>query len=109
MATKFNENLGDFFQNVHCLRPWASSMLADHVQYNSHDYSKCRARLAAASIWFEIWGVVDLAQQNFDFSRQISEKFRFFQAISPKISIFKQIWKNIDFSRQISRNVGFLR
>jgi len=54
-------------------------------------------------------GVVDLAQQNFDFSRQISEKFRFFQAISPKISIFKQIWKNIDFSRQISRNVGFLR
>ena len=40
----------------------------------------------AASIWFEIWGVAD--QQNFDFSRQISEKFQYFQAISQKISIF---------------------
>ena len=33
-------------------------------------------------------GVVDLGQQNFDFSRQISEKFRCFQAISQKNSTF---------------------
>jgi len=42
----------------------------------------------AASIWFEIWGVVDPGQQNFDFSMQISEKFSLFQAILQKISIF---------------------
>ena len=37
-------------------------------------------RKAATSIYFEIWGVVHPAQRNFDFSRQISEKFRFSQA-----------------------------
>jgi len=56
--------------------------------------------LSAASIWFEIWGVVDPGKnkivdfsgnftQKFNFSRQLSEKFQFFQAISQKISIFK--------------------
>ena len=47
----------------------------------THSYS-------AASIGFEIWGVVDPGQQNFDFSGQISEKlFQFLEAISQKISI----------------------
>src|SRR6218665_645772 len=46
------------------------------------------------SIWFEIWRVVDPGQTNFDFYRQISEKFQFFQAIkkfdfpSKKLSIY---------------------
>src|SRR6218665_1014228 len=39
-------------------------------------------------------GVVEPGQNNFDFSRQISEKFRFFQIIS---------LKSFDFSRQISK------
>jgi len=55
-------------------------------------------KAAAASIWFETWGVVDPGQQNLDFSRQISEKFRFFQAISRKISTFPgKFMKNFNF------------
>src|SRR6218665_1116484 len=54
----------------------------------------------SASIWFEIWGVVDPGQENFDFYRQISEKFQFFQAI---------LQKNIEFCRQISENFDFFR
>src|SRR6218665_3814020 len=38
--------------------------------------------------------------KNFDFCRQISEKFQFFQAI---------LQKNIEFSRQISENFDFFR
>src|SRR6218665_4077316 len=45
-------------------------------------------------------GVVDPGQQNFDFYRQISEKFQFFQAI---------LQKNIEFCRQISENFDFFR
>jgi len=56
---------------------------------------------AAASIWFEIWGVVDPGQKNFNFSRQISEKLRFFQAISETNSILIGTFqKNLDFFRQ---------
>src|SRR6218665_1842664 len=60
----------------------------------------------AASIWFEIWEeVVDPGQQNFNFSRQISEKFRFFQTISRKISIFSgKFLKNFNFSGKIVKN-----
>src|SRR6218665_1215749 len=54
----------------------------------------------AASIWFEIWGVVDPGQKNFDFYRQIFEKFQFFQQI---------LQKNIEFCRQISENFDFFR
>ena len=65
---------------------------------------------AAASIWFEIWGVVYPGKQNFDFSRQISEKFRYFQAISQKISTFPgKFSKNFDFSRQIIKKFRFLQ
>jgi len=47
--------------------------------------------------------VVDPGQQNFDFSRQISEKFRFFQAISWKFSIFPgKFVKNFNFSGKFS-------
>src|SRR6218665_292041 len=52
---------------------------------------------ATASIWFEIWGVVDPGQQNFDFSgkfprnfnsfRQFYKKFQFFQANFKKMSM----------------------
>src|SRR6218665_1515487 len=63
-----------------------------------HDLRLCHREIkrwiaTAASIWFEIWGVVDPDQKNFDFYRQISEKFQFFQAI---------LQKNIEFCRQIS-------
>src|SRR6218665_2328928 len=43
---------------------------------------------AAASIWFEIWRVVDPGQQNFDFSNKFLRNFDFFRAISQKNSIF---------------------
>src|SRR6218665_2332359 len=45
-------------------------------------------------------GVVDPGQKNFDFYRQISEKFQFFQAI---------LHKNIEFCGQISENFDFFR
>src|SRR6218665_53972 len=43
---------------------------------------------------------MDPGQKNFDFYRQISEKFQFFQAI---------LHKNIEFCRQISENFDFFR
>ena len=43
-------------------------------------------------------GVMDPGRKNFDFSRQISEKFRFSMAISKNFYLSK----NLDFSRQIS-------
>src|SRR6218665_1605340 len=52
---------------------------------------------SAASIWFEIWGVVDPGKK-IRFSRQISRKFGFFQAISQKNSIFSgKFSKSFDF------------
>jgi len=42
----------------------------------------------ATSIWFEIWGVLDPDQKNFDFYRQISEKFHFFKQFYKGISSF---------------------
>src|SRR6218665_1876125 len=54
-----------------------------------------RKSIPAASIWFEIWGVVDPSQQNFDFSRQIFEKFRFIQASFQKVLIFSGNLKTI--------------
>src|SRR6218665_337606 len=43
---------------------------------------------AAASIWFEIWMVVDPGQQNFDFSGKL-------------LFFYRQFHKKIDFSREI--------
>src|SRR6218665_3355127 len=70
-----------------------------------HDLRWChreiKRRIAtAASIWFEIWGVVDPGQKNVNFYRQISENIQFFQAI---------LQKNIEFCRQISENFDFFR
>src|SRR6218665_2232488 len=49
--------------------------------------------------------VVDPGQQNFEFSRKISEKFRFCKAISQNISIFQgKFFKNFDFP---GRNCSF--
>src|SRR6218665_3381286 len=45
-----------------------------------------RQAYSAASIWFEIWGVVDPGQKHFDFSWQISEKFRFFRQFHKKFN-----------------------
>jgi len=45
--------------------------------------------MAAASIWFEILGVMDPGKNKFDFSRQISEKFQFFSG---------NFTKNFDFT-----------
>ena len=58
-----------------------------------HDLQWChreikRRTATAASIWFEIWWVVDPGQQNFDFYRQISEKFQFFRQFYKRISSF---------------------
>src|SRR6218665_1074934 len=55
----------------------------------------------AASIWFEIWGVVEPGQKNFDFSRQISLKnFDFSRQISERFRFFGQFKKKIRISRQ---------
>src|SRR6218665_99476 len=63
---------------------------------------------AAASIWFEIWRVVDPAQTNFDFTRQNFKKFRFFQANFRKILIFLEIsQKKIIFLGTFSKNFDF--
>src|SRR6218665_3600440 len=65
--------------------------------------------LAAASIWFEIWGSW-IRVKNFDFSIHISEKFRFFQTISQNILIFPdKVLKNFVFSGKFSRNFDFFR
>src|SRR6218665_32447 len=72
---------------------YLGSMISDDATEKSREAT-------AASIWFEIWGVVDPGQKNFDFYRQIFEKFQFFQAI---------LQKNIEFCRQISENFDFFR
>ena len=77
---------------------WQIQMISWPAEAIEYTYS-------TASIWFEIWGVVDpgkknpifpskfpqnfdLSMENFRFSRQIDEKFLFFQANWRKISIF---------------------
>src|SRR6218665_1700073 len=72
---------------------YLGSMISDDATEKSREAT-------AASIWFEIWGVVDPGQKNFDFYRQIFEKFQFLQAI---------LQKNIEFCRQISENFDFFR
>ena len=57
-----------------------------------------------------VWnlGVMDPGQNNFDFSRQISEKFRFFQANFRKISIFPgKLMKNFDFPGKLTKYFDF--
>ena len=49
---------------------------------------------AAASIWFEIWRVVDPGQNNFDFSGKFSRNFDFSKEI-------------FDFIRQICNRFRF--
>src|SRR6218665_3998643 len=62
--------------------------------------------VTAASIWFDTWRVVDPDLQNFDFSRQISEKCRIFQAISHKISCFPgKFLKDFDFSGNLKKSI----
>jgi len=68
------------------------------------------SKRTAASIWFEIWGVVDPGKQNFDFSRHISEKFRFFSGNFTKNSIFPgKFVKNFDIYRHIFEKLRFFR
>jgi len=57
-----------------------------------------RLRPTVTSIWFEIWEVVDPGPQNFDFSRQISEKFRFSSG---------KFLKNFNFFKQICEKFRF--
>ena len=52
---------------------------------------------AAASIWFEIWRVVDPGQQNFDFSNKFSRNFIFFRQFLTKIRFSRQIFKRFLF------------
>ena len=54
-------------------------------------------QIPAASIWFEIWGVVDLGQKFFDFSRKFPKSFDFSGNLTQKIR----------FSRQISEKFRF--
>src|SRR6218665_2928173 len=73
---------------------YLGSMISDDACHR-----EIKRRIAtAASMWFEIWGVVDPGQNNFDFYRQISENFHLCQAI---------LQKNIEFCRQISENFDF--
>src|SRR6218665_3104451 len=84
---------------------WTSNIVQEIMERKFQFFAHiCRThnttQVAAASIRFEIWGVVEPGQKYFDFSRQISEKFRFFQVIS---------LKNLDFSRKISEKFRFLQ
>src|SRR6218665_2367252 len=51
----------------------------------------------AASIWFEILGVVDPGQQNFDFSTQIFENFDFPEKFLKNFDFSKQNFEKFDF------------
>ena len=63
---------------------YLGSMISDDATEKS-----IKRRIAtAASIWFEIWGVVDPGQKNFDLYRQIFEKFHFFRQFYKRISSF---------------------
>src|SRR6218665_2375406 len=70
-----------------------------------------------ASIWFEIWGVVDPGQKHFDFlkknpifSGNFTKKNQIFRANFPKKSIFSSTsTKNFDFSKKISEGFRFFR
>ena len=68
----------------------------------------CANLNAAASIWFQIWEVVDPGQKilifpgkfqkNFDFSRHIFEKFRFLSGKT--FLLFSHLLQNFRLSRQ---------
>src|SRR6218665_3582509 len=70
-------------------------------------YGEIKRRIATmASIWFEIWGVVDPGQKisistgkfpkNFNFSRNFIKEYRVFQANFRKFLFFQAI-KKVDF------------
>ena len=65
---------------------------------------------AAASIWFEIWGVVDPGQKN-PFSRKILEKNSIFSGnFTSKKSIFQgKFPKNFDFFHVISQKIPIFK
>ena len=100
-----------------CLCPQVARM-AEHKFGNR--YGKVRARASDVNLVWNLKGRGS-GQQNFDFSRQISEKFRIFQAISRKMSIipgkflknFKffqaHLWKISIFSGNFSNNFDFFR
>jgi len=63
---------------------------------------------AAASIWFEIWGVVDPRQQKFRFFKANFREISIFQAILKKIRFFQgKFLKYFDSSRQIFKKFRF--
>src|SRR6218665_3721655 len=63
--------------------------------------------MAAASIWFEIWEVVDPGKK-INFSKQISEKFRFFSPNFTQISTSpEKFQKNLEFSGNFTKNSIF--
>ena len=78
---------------------------------------------AAASIWFENWGVVDpgekfrslqaISPKIIDFSTQISEELRFFRQFHKKFrfisgNLKKCDFKNFDFSGNLIKSFDFL-
>src|SRR6218665_50613 len=72
--------------------------LGNMISVDATEKSREEYIATTASIWFE--GGRGSGSKNFDFYRQISEKFQFFQAI---------LQKNIEFCRQISENFDFFR
>src|SRR6218665_3453660 len=62
----------------------------------------------AASIWFEIWGVVDPGQQHFDFPGKFPRNFAFFRQLRESILQGKFL-KNSDFSKHIFEQFRFFQ
>src|SRR6218665_3155847 len=71
------------------------------ISDDATEKSREKRRIAtAASIWFEIWGVVDPGKKMSISTGKFPKIFSFFQAI---------LQKNIEFCRQISENFDFFR
>src|SRR6218665_171147 len=63
---------------------------------------------AAASIWFEIWGVVDPGKKNRFFPGKFPRNFDFFRHFHEKFLTFPgKFLKNFNFFRQFLKNFDF--
>src|SRR6218665_422542 len=72
--------------------------------------SVLRPSLAAASIWFEIWGVVDPGQKILIFEENLGKVLNFFRQLDKqKIDFSIQIFEEFRFFRQFQKNFDFLK
>ena len=69
-------------------RTTMSKKLAE--EYDTHLLNIHQQLVTAASIWFEIWGVMDPGKQNFDFfPSKFSRKFNFFRRFHKTFRFFQ--------------------